>query len=565
MSLARLQFISLSLPALGVRVGLPALASRVGVPALASRGGTRALAMASGRVSEVPIPLSGVAVKSSDSEPSSWAGDLLVVSFWEADKDKELELSASASSIDAAVGGALADLIADQEFKGKAGSSAVVSLPRGSAARRLAVVGLGKADKCKVAGARKLGLTLATVAKEQKAKAMAAALPEASPLSETMVQAAVEGMLLGLSPDTRYKSDADDEENKPPPLQSFELLGGGEGASADAISRGRKMAAGVLLTRGLVGSPANYLTPTTMAATAKSLASEFRSLSLKVLEQPQCEKLGMGAYLAVAQGAIEPPKFIHLTYSPPGGKAAKKVCLVGKGLTFDSGGYNIKAGAGSMIEKMKFDMGGAGAVLGAARSIGALEPDGVEVHFIIAACENMVSAEAYRPGDILTASNKKTIEVLNTDAEGRLTLADALVYADRLGDVDTIVDVATLTGACIVALGPDYGAMYTDSDELLAKLQKAATDGGELLWRMPLAPEYVEQLKSPLADLKNLGGPGGGGSITAALFLKEFVGETSKDAQWAHLDIAGPVWNDKQGGATGFGVRTLVGLVESMS
>merc|ERR1719408_384316 len=162
-----------------------------------------------------------------------------------------------------------------------------------------------------------------------------------------------------------------------------------------------------------------------------------------------------------------------MTYTPPGG-ASKKVAFVGKGLTFDSGGYNIKAGAGSMIEKMKFDMGGAGAVLGAARTLAEVRPAGVEVHFIVASCENMVSAEAMRPGDILTASNGKTIEVLNTDAEGRLTLADALVYADRLGNVDCIVDIATLTGACIVALGPDYGAVYTSSDDLLTRLTESA-------------------------------------------------------------------------------------------
>ena len=206
-------------------------------------------------------------------------------------------------------------------------------------------------------------------------------------------------------------------------------------------------------------------------------------------------------------------------------------------------------------------------MLGAARSIAELAPEGVEVHFIIAACENMVSARAFRPGDILTASNGKTIEVLNTDAEGRLTLADALIYADRLGEVDTIVDVATLTGACIVALGPEYAAMYTDSDELLGTLASSAEAGGELFWRMPLAQEYLEGCKSPLADWTNLGAPGGGGSITAALFLQQFAGEKggekSKEAAWAHLDIAGPVWNDKAGGATGFGVRTLVGVVEA--
>ena len=216
------------------------------------------------------------------------------------------------------------------------------------------------------------------------------------------------------------------DQNKPPPLESLELLG----ADAVALSRARSFSSGMLLTRGLVASPANYLTPTSMAACAAELAAEFEGLSLTVLEQAECEARGMGAYLGVSQGACEPPKFIHLTLAPPdGAPATKKVAFVGKGLTFDSGGYNIKAGAGSMIEKMKFDMGGAGAVLGAARTLAEVRPAGVEVHFIVAACENMVSAEAMRPGDILTASNKKTIEVLNTDAEGRLTLADALVYA----------------------------------------------------------------------------------------------------------------------------------------
>lgn len=270
----------------------------------------------------------------------------------------------------------------------------------------------------------------------------------------------------------------------------------------------------------------------------------------------------MGAYLAVSQGSCEPPKFIHLTLAPKGGgKAAKKICYVGKGLTFDSGGYNIKAGAGSMIEKMKFDMGGAGAVLGAARVLAEERPEGVETHFIIASCENMVSAEAMRPGDILTASNQKTIEVLNTDAEGRLTLADALVYAEGLGEVDAIVDVATLTGACIVALGPDYAGMWFSDDALKQGLLDAAQAHGELFWPMPLAPEYREQINSKIADLANLGAPGGGGSITAALFLKEFVSDTA----WAHLDIAGPVWNEKAGGATGFGVRTLAAYAEAQA
>ena len=339
-------------------------------------GGVRMMAGGIPSAVEAPIEITKASVVSSSEAAQSWAGDLLVLPFWEAAEDEKLQFSASQAALDDACGGALADLIADHEFTGKAGSSAVIGLPRSvSTVRRLAVVGLGKADKFKASGATKLGATLATMAKEQKSKLMGALLPSESPLSAAHQQALVEAALLGLSPDTRYKSKDDEE-------------------------------------------------------------------------------------------ACEPPKFIHLTYAPPGGAATKKVALVGKGLTFDSGGYNIKAGAGSMIEKMKFDMGGAGAVLGAARAICGLEPSGVEVHFVVAACENMVSEKAMRPGDILTASNGKTIEVMNTDAEGRLTLADALVYAEKQGPLEAVVDVATLTGACIVALGGDYAGMWSDNDDL---------------------------------------------------------------------------------------------------
>lgn len=291
-------------------------------------------------------------------------------------------------------------------------------------------------------------------------------------------------------------------------------------------------------------------------------------MEVKVLGLAQCRALGMGAFLGVAQGASmdtgSAPHFIHLTYTPPNhgsqGAGAKKVALVGKGLTFDSGGYNLKTGAGSMIDKMKFDMGGAGAVLGAAKALSELQPLGVQVEFIVAACENMVSERAMRPGDVLTASNAKTIEVLNTDAEGRLTLADALVYAEGLGDVDAVIDVATLTGACIVALGGEYAGLWCNDGTLTRQLERSADSTGELLWRMPLAKEYKEHIKSPIADLANIGSAKGGGSITAALFLQEFV---EQGTPWAHLDIAGPVWHDKKG-ATGYGVRLLTRLVESI-
>jgi leucyl aminopeptidase len=295
-----------------------------------------------------------------------------------------------------------------------------------------------------------------------------------------------------------------------------------------------------------------------LAETAEAIANEY-GLELEILEQAECEKLGMGAFLGVAKASDLPPKFIHLTYRPDGAPR-KKVAIVGKGLTFDSGGLNIK-GAGSGIEMMKTDMGGAAATLGAAKAIGQIKPD-VEVHFISAATENMISGHAMRPGDILTASNGKTIEVNNTDAEGRLTLADALVFAEKLG-VDAIVDLATLTGACVIALGDDIAGLWTGNDELANQLAAAAEKAGEKFWRMPMEEKYFEGLKSVVADMKNTG-PRAGGAITAALFLKQFVKETP----WAHLDIAGTVWTDKENGyhnpgGTGFPVRTLVNWVMS--
>jgi leucyl aminopeptidase len=296
-----------------------------------------------------------------------------------------------------------------------------------------------------------------------------------------------------------------------------------------------------------------------MAETAQNLASTY-GLELTILEKEDCEKLGMGAFLGVAMASELPPKFIHLTYKPSG-TAKRKLAIIGKGLTFDSGGLNIKV-AGSGIETMKMDMGGAAATLGAAKAIGQIKPD-VEVHFISAVTENMISGHAMHPGDILTASNGKTIEVNNTDAEGRLTLADALVFAEKL-EVDAIVDLATLTGACIIALGDDISGLWSTDETLANDIKSAAELAGEKFWQMPLEEKYFEGLKSPIADMKNTG-PRAGGSITAALFLKQFINHTP----WAHLDVAGPVWTDKENGvnnagATGFPVRTLVNWILSI-
>lgn len=269
------------------------------------------------------------------------------------------------------------------------------------------------------------------------------------------------------------------------------------------------IASGVNFARDLVGAPPNYKTPVTIANLAKEIATTHK-LECRVLGEAECKALGMGGYLGVQQGSKFPPQFVHLIYKPEKPSSdVVKVALIGKGLTFDSGGYNLKAGAGSMIELMKFDMGGCAAVLGCAKAIAQLRPRNVEVHFITAICENMISAEAMRPGDILVASNGKTIEVLNTDAEGRLTLADALVYADKLG-VDNIIDLATLTGACIVGLGEKLAGLYSPDDKLREAIVDAAKRTDEGIWALPLEASYKELIKSNIADLKNIGSKGEG-------------------------------------------------------
>ncbi|KAH6558051.1 hypothetical protein KP509_1Z080600 [Ceratopteris richardii] len=369
-------------------------------------------------------------------------------------------------------------------------------------------------------------------------------------LLQSMSNAIAAGITLGVHEDSRFKT-----ERKEPTLRKLDFLGFGNGSELEgSLLVTQKICEGIILTRELVNAPPNVLTPDALANEALTLGSNFKDvLTVQILDEEKCRELKMGAYLGVAAASTtNPPKFIHIQYKPPN-EIKSKLAIVGKGLTFDSGGYNLKAGAGSMIELMKFDMGGAGATLGAAKAIAAIRPSGVEVHFVIAACENMISGTGMRPGDILTASNGKTIEVNNTDAEGRLTLADALVYSCKQG-VDKIVDLATLTGACIIALGNDIAGMFTPSDGLAKELTDACEKAGEKLWRMPMEEGYWEMMKSEIADMVNTGGRPGG-SITAALFLKQFVDE---NVQWAHLDIAGPVWSEKKKSSTGFAVGTLV-------
>ena len=488
-------------------------------------------------------------IKATDKALLDWTGDLLAVGIIEG----ETELSGDLATLDEKIGGAISESIADEEFEGKAGSSVVSRVGGKNPIRKIVIVGLGKSENLKLDSWRNAAAAIARLAKKEKT--LGISLPQGSASASDTAQAITEAIILALHEDNRFKSEP---ESKEPKLETIELIG--LSGQDEAIAKGSTIAEGVILARELVNAPANEVTPVTMAEIAQQLANDY-GLEIEILEQTDCEKFeqGMGAYIGVGLASEIPPKFIHLTYKPQG-TAKRKVAIVGKSLTFDSGGLNLKP-SGSGIETMKMDMGGGAATLGAAKAIAQLKPD-TEVHFICAATENMISGTAMRPGDILKASNGKTIEVNNTDAEGRLTLADALVFAETL-EVDAIVDLATLTGACIVALGNDIAGLWTGDDALATEMKQAAELAGEKFWQMPIEEKYFEGLKSPIADMKNTG-PRAGGSITAALFLKQFI----KDTPWMHLDIAGPVWSDSPSGinnkgATGFPVRTLVNWVSS--
>lgn len=323
--------------------------------------------------------------------------------------------------------------------------------------------------------------------------------------------------------------------------------------SEKSVKAGKAFGEAMKFTRDLANEPAAFATPSKLAEIAKNL----EGIETKVFDKPEIEEMKMGAFLAVGQGSAESPKFIHMKYTCSNPK--KRIAIIGKGICFDSGGLDLKP-ASSMLT-MRDDMSGAACVLGVMRALKEFNPQ-VEVHGIIAACENMPSGTSYKPGDILTAKNGKTIEVDNTDAEGRLTLADALVYACELG-VDEVIDIATLTGACVVALGTFVTGIMGNDKELIHNLIKTADCSGEKYWELPMFKEYFDCLKSDIADMKNTGSRQGGASI-AGLFLQEFV----KDVKWAHIDIAGTAFLEKpQGefgkGSAGAGVRTLLNYILS--
>jgi leucyl aminopeptidase len=447
---------------------------------------------------------------------------------------------------------ALSDVFASGEVTGKIFEMTLVHQPRGLKVKRLLLAGAGKPEKFTSAELRRVA---GAALRHLKAKSLRAItiLLESDFAGPDHVAAAVEGAVLGDYEPDRYKSEKKDI--KVVDRFTVAVPGGGAGLDA-AVERGRAIAESQNLTRDLVNEPANRLTPTLLAERARAMAAE-QGIECEVLDRDRMQQLGMGSLLGVAMGSAEPPALIVLRYRPAAGATgAAHLGLVGKGVTFDTGGISIKPADG--MEKMKYDMAGGAAMIGAMRALAQLKPP-IPVTALIPAVENMPGSRAQRPGDIVTALSGKTIEVINTDAEGRLILADALTYARRLGCTH-LVDAATLTGSIVVALGHVNIGLFGSDDPLSEKVLDASRRAGEKMWRMPLDDDYKEQLKSAFADMANVGGRPGG-AITAALFLKDFAEETP----WVHLDIAGTAWLDDpkpymSKGPSGVGVRTFVNL-----
>ena len=409
------------------------------------------------------------------------------------------------------------------------------------------VVGLGKRDELDPERLRIAAAIAAKEASRLEAGSLAWALPDGADGADA--DAVVTGTILASYRFDRFKSgDGDDS----PRLESLTLVGPAEleGAAESA----RIAAAAQNRARDLQSTPANVATPTFLAERAEEIAAAHGTVSAEILGRPELEQKGMGGILAVSQGGPQEPKLIVLRYS--GGGSGSTLGLVGKGVTFDTGGISLKPGAG--MHEMKMDMSGAAAVLEAVAAIAELELP-VDLVALVPSTENMPSGTAIKPGDVITQYSGKTVEVNNTDAEGRLILADALAYAVELG-AERIVDLATLTGAVLIALGSTYAAVISNDDALAAEVVEAGERSGELAWRLPLHPEYKELMKGTVADLSNLGKKRKAGTITAAAFLEEFVGETP----WAHIDIAGTAWDVGRpyvgNDASGFGVRLLVEL-----
>lgn len=486
------------------------------------------------------------------------SADTIVVNLF----DGVAKPGGATGAVDRALDGAISDLIAGGDFSGKAGDVAVL-YPRGMiAARRVLVVGLGKADKLNVEGVRRAAASAIRRARDLNARHVATIVHGAGIgglVVDEAAQATAEGSLLAL-----YRFDAskrNEDENKQ--IESLMIVEFDEGKLAairQSVQVAEAIAEGTAVARNLVNMPPNVATPTKLATTAEEIAGRNSDKDMKLLvgDREWAAEHQMGAFLAVAQGAGEPPKFIVIEHNADRDDLPT-VVLVGKGVTFDTGGISIKSSEG--MPAMKSDMGGAAAVLGTMEVVSRLNLP-LHVVGIVPTTENMPDANAYRPADVITASNGKTIEIISTDAEGRMILADALVYAQRY-QPDMVVDLATLTGACMIALGKQAAGLFSNDDTLRDRLLAAGEQTRERLWPLPLWEDYKKAIKSDVADMKNSGGRFGG-VATSAVFLWEFT-----DYPWAHLDIAGMALTDKDDGyvltgGTGYGVRLLTQFLRNL-
>jgi leucyl aminopeptidase len=471
-----------------------------------------------------------------------------------------------------AVSKATVRVMASGEFKATLGETLLLHTPGGLKAERLLLIGLGKAKTLSADEIRKGAGTAVRAAKPLGLREIVISFPEDNALSDEhsdalpyrlMSRALVEGAEVGEIDYDTYKSDRQDRSVQKLTILSrqMEKLAGTE--IQEGFNEGLIVAAAQNFTRSLVNEPGNILTPTVLGGRTAAMCGEI-GLKCEVHSTDKLLELKMGAFYAVTRGSAQPPALIVMTYEPAGGvaKDAPVLGLVGKGITFDSGGISIKPAEG--MQKMKYDMAGAGAMIGAMRAIAQLKPK-VKVIGVVCSAENMPDGNAFKPGDVVTAMSGKAIEIVNTDAEGRLVLADGLHYAKTLGCTH-LINAATLTGACVVALGMLNAGLFSNDDATCEKFQAALKVSGEKFWRLPCTDDYKDQIKSQIADIMNTGKNRWGGATSAAMFLKEFAGETP----WVHLDIAGCAWNEESKpwlpyGPTGIAVRSIVEWVRSYS
>jgi len=456
---------------------------------------------------------------------------------------------------DAAVKQAAAQVIASGEMTGKNFESTLIHNPTGLKAKRLLLLGGGKAQAFSGFELRRVAGTAVRTLKSRSLRSFAFEIPKNGVSAEQAVKAIVEGAFVGNFDADTYKSDRKDQR-----IDALTVVATDSAKLQAALDEAHIVGESQNFTRELVNEPSNRMTPTTLADRAKKMAQEV-GLKCEVFGADKIKELKMGAFWSVAQGSDEPPALIILRYEPAGAPEKPVLGLVGKGITFDTGGISIKPADG--MEKMKYDMAGGAAMLGAMRAIALLKPK-VKVTAIVCATENMPSGHAQKPGDVQIAMSGKSIEIINTDAEGRLVLADGLYYARQLGCTH-LVDAATLTGAVVVALGYINAGIFANDETMYERFSKAEDEAGEKFWRMPLDDEYKEVIRSGIADIMNSGGRWGG-AITAAMFLKEFA----EDTPWLHLDIAGTAWTEEAKpwiakGPSGIAVRSLVEFVRGFS